>query len=189
MTNITECNIIFPSSKVNYQYNKELYAHDITCFMNKHTTNYFLGCFAADDIPWKKLDKLRNQGRSWALIMNFDKRTQGGSHYTALACAALNKKLYYYDSLALTNGVYADFTQFLLHYKNKIWTNITTFEPHQDSQSSACGYYCIWFLLTMWTKNPSFQKMTQLCRPMEQQAEKHNNNQYVVNKIRHMIWK
>lgn len=176
-----------PNRQDNYKFDKELYDDEIEKFLNKHTSKlFFMGTFASDDVPWNVLQMLQDNGHDWAVILNFDKSSQPGSHYTALA--NVKQKLYYYDSLALSTDFFENI-MFLKNKKQSMWTNVLTKNPHQDSNSSACGYYVVWFVLTMYRKRPSFKAMNKICKKMELQENKFDNNQLIVDKIKAMLRK
>ena len=187
-------NIYFPYPEDNYSFSKPLYAHDINNFLKQQTNNFFLGCYAADEVPWTKLTRLWTKMKPFALVMNFDTSTQVGSHYTALAnlhhhttndtCCS---KLFYYDSLALTDEGLTSFNKILQKNKRLIWSNVPNKTPHQDNKSSACGYYMLWFILTLYHKRPTFQQLNQLCQQMDREQNKANNNQFIVDEIMSMV--
>ena len=157
-----------------------LYTDEISTFLWKYIPkDVFLGCFPANKIPWKQLKK---HSQPWIIIANFDNSSQEGSHYTALA--SRNNKLYYYDSLGLSNYT----LNFVINtFRNEIWSNLNFGSSHQDNMSQTCGFFVIWFSLEFYFKQPNFLKMSKLAWPMTSEKNKENNNFYVMNQISKII--
>lgn len=95
----------------------------------------FRGVFSSDEVP-----KLEQKFSS--LIINFDEKTEPGSHYIALF--RKQKKCFYFDPLKL-NFLPVKVGEYLYQY-NTIYdlsNNIQSF------QSTYCGFYCILFIISL----------------------------------------
>ena len=60
----------------------------------KYLRPVFIGVFARDTLPRKKLSKYK----SWALIVNLDKRSEPGSHWIAIYIPRMTNYIEYWDS-------------------------------------------------------------------------------------------
>ena len=109
----------------------------------------YLGSFAVDELTQVKVTSY-----PCFIIINLDKRKQGGSHWIALAIYM--KRLYICDSLG---GILPDDTMSyeIVKFLRSLLYNRTLCITRQlqPLHSELCGYYCILFIKQMAT-NHSF---------------------------------
>lgn len=106
--------------------------------------NTFLGCFPRDLIPW---DNLNNHNHNiCSLIANTDTSDKPGTHFIVILRIA--KTLILWDSF----GSNMHYSCFLVQARNlcakedlTLYVNINQF---QSITSKACGYFCIWLILS-----------------------------------------
>ncbi|KAL3072147.1 hypothetical protein niasHT_036144 [Heterodera trifolii] len=91
---------------------------DKTLAKNNVTRHYYIGCFAADQIPAGAIVKFPH-----CMVVNLDPSTSHGSHWVCIYCAS-PLHLEYYDSLGM-------------------WPPPSV---HISANSSACGRHVIFFL-------------------------------------------
>ena len=94
----------------------------------------FLGVFSRDKLP------NLNTKRTFSLIINLDDSRGPGTHWTAVFNNAKSPYLYYFDSFGV--GPPAELRS------NK--PVISNDQQLQALRSSACGYYCIDFIKSMY---------------------------------------
>lgn len=96
----------------------------------------FQGVFSADNIPLLKNNKS-------SLIINFDKRSEPGSHYVAFF--KYNKmKSYYFDPLKL-DFVPKEVGEYLFQYQSVFDLSNSI----QSFKSTFCGFYCMLFIICL----------------------------------------
>jgi hypothetical protein len=102
---------------------------------SKATRRFFLGCFAADQIPSKHT--ITNYPVS--MIINLDPARKDGSHWVAAFLTNVNS-IIFWDSLALPiDGEIAQFLASFEHVeRNK--------KAYQNPISDVCGQHCVVFL-------------------------------------------
>ena len=124
--------------------------------------NYFVGVYSADVVPWDDLEERYDKRERYGVILNFDKLKQPGSHFVALACN--EHGLFYYDPLGLSTP---EFIEEVKEHRAVLWSNIFS-TPHQNINSSTCGYFNIWFILAHYVHVPSHIEMEHLYRLLTQ---------------------
>lgn len=95
----------------------------------------FKGVFSSDSIP-----KLKDKYSS--LIINFDERTEPGSHYVAVF--RNQNKCFYFDPLKL-NFLPTKIGYYLYQY----CTVFDLSNDFQSFQSTYCGFYCMLFIISL----------------------------------------
>ena len=110
------------------------------CNGNRRIREHFLGCYPADRIPSKA--EIRQYPASF--IMNTEKASEQGEHWTAVYAGGPEREVCYFDSFAMG-----------LEQKEggKLKQLLDTFpkirkssRPFQSPFSKVCAHYCIAFL-------------------------------------------
>ena len=104
---------------------------------NKTTSEYFLGVFAADQLPTRKIEK-----KVWLLVCNCCPISLPGEHWIALFGNA-RQEIEVFDSFAFSPNVYDGVHQFLRDQHPTLITYNT--QQLQSFESDACGHYCLYF--------------------------------------------
>ena len=131
---------IVKEAKASKKTKKGLKASKINKFLasNKH----FAGCYAQDEIKFLSI-----QSRCVSFLVNFDERSQRGSHWVALRIT--RKKIEVFDPLGFNSKVWPKIPFHLLvflktlSYHRKIIFN----RQIQSVKSSLCGYFCLYFIM------------------------------------------
>jgi hypothetical protein len=101
---------------------------------NTITSPFYIGCFAADQIP-------NASSYPFCVVVNLDPQWADGSHWIALYVLSPSS-IEYYDSLAMWPPPSLPIFNYLLSFKN-IRHNKT---PVQSSHANTCGKHVIFFL-------------------------------------------
>ncbi|KAL3119384.1 hypothetical protein niasHT_003992 [Heterodera trifolii] len=109
---------------------------DKTLARNNVTRHYYIGCFAADQIPAGAIVKFPH-----CMVVNLDPSTSRGSHWVCIYCAS-PLLLEYYDSLGMWPPPSVLIVNHLSRYKQIQYSSL----PLQSPNSSACGRHVIFFL-------------------------------------------
>ena len=132
---------------------------------NKRTRKYFLGCFAADEIP-TFIDKFPA-----SLVINLDTKDKPGSHWVA-AFVENFSKVYYFDSMGSLNCLYpkqfrpnpfciSGPNSFIYDFLNRFESVIVNKIVFQTIFTTNCAHYCIFFIHAMSVGIP-FNKITSM---------------------------
>jgi len=139
----------------------------------------FLGVFSVDEIP---VNFLLDENY-WCIIVNLDRATESGSHFIAVARNP-NGSVFVFDSIALNDELMPAIINKLIKAlesftMKKIWR---LYKPIQDIFSSACGYYCVFFILIWHFCQATYQDMDQICAPLIKEKNLKKNDLYVYKK-------
>ena len=104
---------------------------------NKTTSEYFLGVFAADQLPTRKIEQ-----EVWLLVCNCCPINLPGEHWIALFGNA-RQEIEVFDSFGFSPNVYDGVHQFLRDQHPTLITYNT--QQLQSFESDACGHYCLYF--------------------------------------------
>ena len=104
---------------------------------NKTTSEYFLGVFAADQLPTRKIEQ-----EVWPLVCNCCPINLPGEHWIALFGNA-RQEIEVFDSFGFSPNVYDGVHQFLPDQHPKLITYNT--QQLQSFESDACGHYGLYF--------------------------------------------
>lgn len=96
----------------------------------------YIGCFAADKIPY-----VRNNRYPHHMVVNVDPSNSFGTHWLAIFICS-EKELDYYDSLGQWPPASPHIRRFLMHFSHIRYTG----KQWQSDRSSACGKHAIYFL-------------------------------------------
>lgn len=122
-------------------------AREINHILSKNiaTKNYFQGVFASNTLP--QVDKLSKESKCF--VVNFDPIEKSGSHWVCIIINPQEKSNIYFDSYGKKPSIPAicDY----LKYKKCIFNCVNLQFPF----STACGQWCIFFLILYYT-NHSF---------------------------------
>lgn len=104
------------------------------CRKDPTISSIFQGVFAADQIPWRKLNSLHN----WSIIMNTDPISKPGQHW--VTAMKRDGRCYFFDSYGNSP----------LTYNARLWQALakclTNKKDYQQTRSTVCGDYCLFFL-------------------------------------------
>lgn len=104
------------------------------CQRDSYIAPLFQGVFAADKVPFSKLNRLGQ----WAIIINTDPAHRPGQHW--VAAMKKNGKCYFFDS----------YGQAPSSYQNRLWNPLNrcsrSHKDYQQTYSTVCGDYCLFFL-------------------------------------------
>ncbi|KAL3113850.1 hypothetical protein niasHT_011525 [Heterodera trifolii] len=109
---------------------------DKTLAKNNVTRHYYIGCFAADQIPAVAIAKFPH-----CMVVNLHPSTSHGSHWVCIYCAS-PLHLEYYDSLGMWPPPSVHIVNHLSRYKQIQYNSL----PLQSANSSTCGRHVIFFL-------------------------------------------
>lgn len=84
------------------------------------------------------------KAKTFSIIINLSHSSKRGSHFVTILCKN-NQSLYYLDSLALPPQLHPPIWEFIQQCQRKSLIQLRT--PIQHAMSSACGYFCIFFVL------------------------------------------
>lgn len=115
---------------------------------NKETKKLYIGCYPCDRLP-KLLD--HQQKTPFSLVANNDPASKKGTHWVAMFAQDLDT-IFYFDSLGAEPN--RCIQVFLQQFKQVTRNNKIV----QSISSSACGYYCIYFIYNMCSSNPKEYK-------------------------------
>ena len=104
----------------------------------------FVGCFPCDLIPWTKL----LQYKVCALIANTAQSDSNGEHFIAIVRVYNNVIMW--DSFGLKQhyDIFKDYAARFCNMHNfNLWINTN---QYQHINSNACGYFVIWFVLSIY---------------------------------------
>ena len=104
---------------------------------NKTTSKYFLGVFAVDQLPTRKLEQ-----EVWLLVCNCCPIDLPGEHWIAMFGNA-RQEVEVFDSFGFSPNVYAGVPQFLCSQQPVLITYNT--QRLQSFESDACGPYCLYY--------------------------------------------
>lgn len=107
----------------------------------------YIGCFCKDELKPLKIPK--NQ-TSFAVI-NAGDRSTGGSHWRCYFNDPNDEHINYFDPYGVVPD--ANTLTFLKKSKKKILYNTSQL---QDIESTACGYYCLYFILSRIQNKPMY---------------------------------
>lgn len=99
--------------------------------------NHFIGVFSCDTLPWRDINRPQ-----FSLVCNMSPAGEKGSHFIAIY--AEKSVIIYFDSFGTPPILNKFIFNFLVKTKRKILYNENWI---QHPLSSACGYFCIYFLL------------------------------------------
>jgi hypothetical protein len=116
---------------------------------NKITKNYYIGCFASDQIP-----KVNPEKFPTCFVLNTDESTRPGEHWIALF---LTSPLHveYFDSLGQWPPISEKIHQFLSQFPHLVHNGDIKV---QSDLSSSCGEHVIYFI-HMRCKGHSFKEI------------------------------
>ena len=147
----------------------------------------FLGVFPVDKIPYKSLVKQN----FWSIIVNLDKHTEPGSHFVAVARNP-NGRFFYFASLALPSSSRPkSLTTFLsdIQKENEVMPLWEIEKPIQALDSTACGYFTIFFVLVWHFCDVTYKDLDTLCHKLGREKDLSKNDLYVYKSIRELISK
>ena len=104
---------------------------------NEYTSKYFIGVFAADQLPLEKIDQ-----EVWLLVCNCCPMNMPGEHWIALFGNA-RKEVEMFDSFGLSPNVYDGVHQFI-RAQEPVTISYNTYQL-QSLESDACGPYCLYY--------------------------------------------
>ena len=104
---------------------------------NETTSPYFLGVYAADQLPTEKIER-----EVWLLVCNCCPIDLPGEHWIALFGNA-RQEIEMFDSFGFSPNVYDGVHQFLRNQQPVLITYNT--QQLQSFESDACGPYCLYF--------------------------------------------
>ena len=144
----------------------------------------FQGVFSVNEIPTRKLKMLKY----WAIIVNLDKTNEPGSHFVALTRNE-DGRFFFFDSLNLNPSV---LPKSLMDFIDTISSDTEDFvwtlnSDIQAIDSTACGYFCIFFILLWHFCNPSYAEINDLLKPMTNMIDKNKNDVFVYRTIRQLM--
>lgn len=102
----------------------------------------FWGVLSIDQLD--PLISKAQQAKAFSVIVNLSPSSMKGSHFVTILCKN-HHSIYYLDSLALPPQLHPLIWRFILCCKRKILHQLAS--PIQNVMSSACGYFCIFFVL------------------------------------------
>lgn len=132
------------------------------------SSKIFKGVFSLDKVP--KLNKTKE----FSMVINLDKSYSQGTHWVALFNSPKNKFTYYFDSFG-----FAPPDEITLKYAPIMFNS----HPIQHTKSSACGYYCVYFLKQM-------EKGLDYLRFIYKFEQKYNSikNEQIIEKIKNLVY-
>lgn len=138
--------------------------------------NNFVGCFARDNIPWP----LILQKSFASVIVNTDTINGPGKHFMCIIRTPLY--IIIWDSLA--NKAHYDlfFTQVTEICLNNQLTLLLNSKMYQNPISKGCGYYCIWYILTLHLEYPHIS-LSNVCERLNNR-ETYCDDSLVIHDIR-----
>ena len=117
--------------------------HYLIEILNRCQLKYWQGVFSSDTLP-NKLHALKD----YAVIVNFARENQVGTHFIALA--KINHKLFLFDSLATPSTL---LPATLREWMESEHGTFVFKQPIQHALSEFCGMYCLYFIL--WLSLPT----------------------------------
>ncbi len=102
----------------------------------------FWGVFSIDHL--ESLISKVQRTPSFSIIVNLSHSTQRGSHFITILCKNFDC-LYYLDSLSLPPQLHPLIWEFINQSQRKSFLQLAS--PIQNKLSTACGYFCIFFVL------------------------------------------
>ena len=102
----------------------------------------FWGVFSIDQLS--PLIAKAQHANAFSIIVNLSPSTMKGSHFVTILCKN-HHSIYYLDSLALPPQFHSLIWEFIQGCHRKTLHQLGS--PIQSATSSACGYFCIFFVL------------------------------------------
>ena len=101
----------------------------------------FFGCYAQDELKHISIDSL-----PYFLIINFDHSYSGGTHWIALRIGKQTIEIF--DPLGFNSLRWPNIPHFLLNFLHRYSQHrcIISSKEIQPSNSTMCGFYCIFFV-------------------------------------------
>lgn len=133
------------------------------CLKDPYIKNTFVGVFAADQVPYPKLARLKN----WSIIINTDPASQPGQHW--VASMKRNGTCYFFDSYGNAPS----------YYQKQLWKPlmrcVRNTKDYQQTYSTVCGDYCLFFLRLFHLNDfkPSFSHVDEY---LDENKDEENDN-------------
>lgn len=147
----------------------------INSILSRCQLKYWDGVFSSDTIPTHLFNR-----KNFAIIVNFAKQNQPGTHFIALA--QINHKLFLFDSLATPFHLLPSTLREWM--KRKRGTFVFN-HPIQPILSEFCGMYCLYFIL--WLSLSSFSRLHRFSPLKFNSINTRFNDQQCIDMIYNML--